>query len=376
MAATSGAWQDQYEDPLRWCFAGENCSHRIEGAPKVHESENELCSVRALVMHRPTHDPRLQASGRYPFSKHLAGRKRLWEIRFQMQFRQPPCNPVFFGIELGRYVPVSGLTRQVQKALVSACRNIVGECYHTNGEDRADADAELPTFVMPLWAFDQFHVAEAGAEPDLTGSLEGVGMRRSQGVKQYIEAMRVAVGNATPDKVYTFSFWGISQYLDCLRWQVVGGLIPGVKIDFNKLCGPPPVYLTMYELMDAADEQHLPSRKRRYLHVAVWSTLRPPSDSDAAMEAVADAQGAGDVSHLAVSSHDNAAMVDLLDLCDGSPVEASGSGNSAHQPLIDLLDLDSGGEASAGVAAEAGVGSAYAGPKANDVETCDLLGLF
>jgi len=380
MDAAAGDWRAFYEDPLRWRFSDDTCSNRIEGVPRAHPTENELCSARSVFMHRPTHDPKLDASGRYPFSEHLRGRKRLWEIRFQVRFKQPPSNPIFFGVELGRYVPVSVMTRQVQKALVSTCRGIVGECYHTIGDERGGTDAELPAFVMPLWAFDQFHVAEAGMEPDLTGSLEGVGMRRSVGVKRYIAALKAAVARATPDTVFTFCFWGVSQFLDCLRWQMVGGIFRGATLDFNKLCGSPPVFLSMYELEDSADARHLPSRKRRYLHVAVWSKLRPPPGGDAAVEAALPVPTADDVVQPIASDESVAAMADLLDLCDGGPqaVEALGVGTLADEPCVDLLGLDlldnsaDGGLAAQAAAPEPG----YATAKSQSPESCDLLGLL
>jgi hypothetical protein len=55
---------------------------------------------------------------------------------------------------------------------VSPCRQVIP------GEE-----VEPSTFVMPLWAFDQFVVSEVGEEPEITGDLSNVGMRRSDGLK-------------------------------------------------------------------------------------------------------------------------------------------------------------------------------------------------
>lgn len=107
---------------------------------------------------------------------------------------------------------------------------------------------------MPLYAFDQFQVCPRGSEPELTGDLEGLGMRRSDGAKAYVAALRKAleelsteharaletwnIGGENMEKsafrlgnrrkserfgglwgaqVYTFCFWGVSQFLDCVR---------------------------------------------------------------------------------------------------------------------------------------------------------------
>lgn len=272
-------WQASYQDPLRWKFPQSSEDLSISGDPRVDSFENEFCSTKAVVMHVPTHEPRRVSSGEYPFSWHLGERKRNWEIRIQMRFKKIP-ERLFFGVELSKYVPVSGTARAVQKALVSACRKIVGECYHSAGDDPASTagEGELPTFVMPLWAFDQFQVSDPGQEPDLTSNLEQVGKRRTDGVREYIRSMNDAIANFSTDKVYTFCFWGISQFLDVIKWEVKG-LGPFMKVDFNRFAGAPPVYVGMYEMPDeqySKEARHLLSRKRYMWRVALWSEDNPP----------------------------------------------------------------------------------------------------
>mmetsp|Transcript_3728 Transcript_3728/g.9620 ORF Transcript_3728/g.9620 Transcript_3728/m.9620 type:complete len:360 (+) Transcript_3728:37-1116(+) len=276
-------WQDSYTDPLRWRFKEYGGESRIHGKPRLDEYENEFCKTKVFVMHRPTHDPKLGVKGEYPFSQYLGSRRRLWEIRLQTRFKRIPEHPIYFGLELSQYVPVSMMTRQAQNALVTACRSIVGDCYHSTGDDPARTTGELepPCFVMPLWAFDQFDVSAPGSEPCLLGDdLDRKGVRRTDGVKTYIEAVENMIASFSCDEVYTFCFWGVSQFLDCINWQVVGGLVPGVHFDFNKLCGSPPVHLSIYELQPSCqnkDSRHVASRKRYYLDVAVWSALHPPA---------------------------------------------------------------------------------------------------
>lgn len=281
MASDSVSWQASYEDPLRCRLPGTDAEICCQGEPRVEEFENDLCSVKFVMMHKPTHKPELEKTGRYPFSAFLNGKRRLWEFRLQLRLKRPPQGQVFFGVELDHYAPVSGLARQGQKALVAACTSVVGDCYHTNGDDPATVhgECEAPAFVMPLWAFDQFEVSEPGQEPSLSANLEGVGMRRTDNLKEYIKALRGVVSSFSVDKVYTFCFWGVSQFLDVMRWEVTGGIIPGMKIDFDKLCGSPPVFLTFYDMANAeqgADQRHLASRKSQYLRIEVWSALRPP----------------------------------------------------------------------------------------------------
>jgi len=91
--------------------------------------------------------------------------------------------------------------------------------------------------------------------------------------------MKAALGSLSTDKVYTFCLWGVSQFLDCIRWEITGGVLPGMTLDFNRLCGSPPAYLGIYELAkQGAETRHLKSRKRSYLRVAAWSDLHAPPE--------------------------------------------------------------------------------------------------
>lgn len=276
-----------YTDPLRWSFlpssGGTGSGVLHANLPYVHEFENDFLNGKGLALHQPTHAKHLQATGEYPYSWHLSGRKRLWEIRLQMRFKQIPQSKVYFGLELGGYVPVSGFARRVQQALVKMVRAAVGDdFYHSSGDNpaRTAGECEPPTFVMPLWAFDQFVVSEIGEEPDITGDLSNVGVRRTDGVQEYAKAMSETVASLSQDKVYTFSFWGISQLLDCMAWEIN---IWGLRFDFNRLCGAAPVFVGMYQLDEPEvvngkqDQRHLLSRKHYLLHVAMWSEQKPPS---------------------------------------------------------------------------------------------------
>merc|ERR1712039_110363 len=99
------------------------------------------------------------------------------------------------------------------------------------------------------------------------------------GVSQYLERLNSLSDNISTTKVYTFCFWGVSKFLDVMKWEICGGAIPGVRVDFNRFCGSPPWYFAMYELnrvADQTDTRHLPSRKKYYTHVAIWSDDHPP----------------------------------------------------------------------------------------------------
>lgn len=377
-------WQASYQDPLRWKFPDSSKEYYIAGDPRVDQCENELCTTKVLVMHKPSHEPARESSGEYPFSWHLGERRRLWEVRLQLRFKKVP-ERLFFGVELGNYVPISGTSRAVQKALVSACRKIVGDCYHTPGDDPSctAGECELPTFVMPLWAFDQFEVSDPGNEPDLTGDLEKVGRRRTEGVRSYIRAMGDTIKSFSTEKVYTFCFWGVSPFLNCIKWEICGTMFP-VKIDFNKLCGKPPVYITIYDLPGVrdtdSDQRHLPSRKRHYLRVATWSGPRPASlDGAEAEDPVVAAASVEAEAEL--PAEDLLQLTQRLDaLPDLMAMEDQGASIATSQAeSFDLLGLDFGAPSQAPAASGGYSAAAPAeAPKkpGGETETVDLLGLI
>lgn len=272
-----------YEDPLRWRTPNADTDSRCTGSQTPEVIENDLCSLKVVVMHKPTHDASLRKSYKYPYGSHLGGKKRLWEVRLQLRFKHAPVNPLFFGVELSSFIALEWAARQAQKALVSACTTIVGDLYHTNGDDPAQArgggELEPPTVAMPLWAFDYFEVSDQGKEPDLSGEMKS-GLNRADDVQKYIAAMKAAMSSVSTDKVYTFCFWGVSRFLDAIKWEVTGDTGLPISLDFNQLCGAAPIYLVIYELDNVArsakDQKHMRSNKKYYVNVACWSTLNVP----------------------------------------------------------------------------------------------------
>mmetsp|Transcript_35628 Transcript_35628/g.82767 ORF Transcript_35628/g.82767 Transcript_35628/m.82767 type:complete len:395 (-) Transcript_35628:136-1320(-) len=274
----ANVWPEGYTDPLRWSFLPSSGVH-YANVPRPYEREDECCSLKALVMHQPTHEPWRSETGDFPFSWHLAGRRRLWEVRLQLRFKRLPEGPLYVGIENDGPAPASGIYRRLNEMLIGAVRKTIGDVYCSPGDDPMNTEGELEpaTMAVPLGAFDQFAVSEPGEEPDIASDLSEIGKRRTDGLSAYMKAMRDVTENLSTHKVYTFCFWGVSQFLDCMNWQVR----MGVRIDFNRFCVQPPWYFAMYELAGpendgTPDLRHLLSRKKYFIHVAIWSELRPP----------------------------------------------------------------------------------------------------
>jgi len=248
--------------------------------------ESELCSGTFMTFHSPTcAGP--ESAGNLDFRDYFKGKKRLWEFRLSIRFKQPP--PVgaemFLGIELEKYVPMNGATKRVVALIVSAIRKGLGSVYHTFGDDPdvVHGECEKPAFVFPLWAFDQFIETPEGEEPPSLTDVHfpEMGCTRSRRVKQYIKEMEALQLNFRVGPCYTFALWGPARFADAINWQLVG--IPLVTpFDLAGVAGSPPVHAMVYSLApssDPRDDRHLDSRKRHCFRIAFWSSnRRPPRD--------------------------------------------------------------------------------------------------
>jgi len=241
--------------------------------------DNENCSGLFLVLHRPTYDSQLNNSSSYLYGDYFEGKKRLWELRFRVQFkRRVPQSDLFFGVELEEYVPVNAATKRVMDLSVAGMRQVVGDrLYHTLG-DQDPVESERPAIMMPLWAFDQFiETPEGETPPDLSDpNLPEYGHKRVGQIREYKRLMDSL--DLRPGPTFTFCFWGVSRFCDVIGWQATG--IPiFTPLDLNLYCGKPPLHLVLYTLQGGADEdkRHLQSKKTYYFRCGFWSSLKRPS---------------------------------------------------------------------------------------------------
>eukprot|EP00405_Crypthecodinium_cohnii_P027840 CAMPEP_0206516662 /NCGR_PEP_ID=MMETSP0324_2-20121206/63497_1 /ASSEMBLY_ACC=CAM_ASM_000836 /TAXON_ID=2866 /ORGANISM="Crypthecodinium cohnii, Strain Seligo" /LENGTH=437 /DNA_ID=CAMNT_0054009631 /DNA_START=187 /DNA_END=1501 /DNA_ORIENTATION=- len=285
VASGSGPSQlsDEQGDCLRWSLVPSNGVLRSNYATPT-EGENDLAHTKYVVMVRPTHDRARDKAGDYPYSWHLHGRRRLWEVRVQLRFKVKPTSELYFGLEM---LPgpknTSQMVTKVQAVLLAAIGKTIGkEFYHTSGDDPATTTGEVepPAFAMPFWAVDQFIVSPAGEEPELQSNLEGKGIRRTDGMEAYVSYMRKELADISTEKVYTLCFWGVSQFLDVVNWQFKG-LIPFVTLDMNAVCGTPPIYVEAYQLKGNPPKgaRHYNSQKDVFFKVAMWSTRANPDQN-------------------------------------------------------------------------------------------------
>lgn len=243
--------------------------------------ENQHCSGAFLALHRPTYDKVLDKSDDYPYANHFKGRKRLWEMRWTFKFKHDVTDGMRFGIELDKYVPVNGSTKWLTEMAVGMLAQTVGkELYHSPGDDptKVIGDLEKPVFTMPMFAFDQFIVTPEGEDPpSLTDpAFTDLGVKRTDDRAAFIRQASQLELKAGP--VYTFAFWGISQFLDNIKWEMQK-IVPFKSFDFNVMCGAPPVNVVFYTVKEddlKDDKRHLQDKKTYYFRLAFWSSLKPP----------------------------------------------------------------------------------------------------
>jgi len=257
----------------------------------VCEFDSGLCYGRYMVMHKPTHNLDLMRSGKYPYSEHLHGRKRNWELRLQLVFRKPPDGTIYVGSEslLARnqdkdYVRNSFANRLVTSSLVGIIRRAVGSnIYQTDGDDPAvaanrDKELERTHFMFPLGLVDQLHVTEEGEEPpNLTDPMfPKFGLVRATNRTQFRKT--IAALKINPGTTYTLSYWSPAQFVDAVTWKCTGlGAISDV--DLRNIGLLPPYAVVMYVLRnDKKESRHLDSRKSYMFRMVLWPSYLPPSE--------------------------------------------------------------------------------------------------
>eukprot|EP00930_Biecheleria_cincta_P021732 TRINITY_DN16015_c0_g1_i1.p1 TRINITY_DN16015_c0_g1~~TRINITY_DN16015_c0_g1_i1.p1 ORF type:complete len:400 (-),score=45.08 TRINITY_DN16015_c0_g1_i1:139-1287(-) len=254
------------------------------------EFDSGICHGAWLCIHKPTNDPERIASGDYPYADHFHTRKRLWEFRLQLKFREPVDGEVIFGCEQDRYYHVPTVEKYISSTVIGLLRTAAGDAmYQTHGDDprHVRGETERPQIMFPLWVMDQLIVSEEGEEPpDLTDpEFSSFGVLRAEDRRKHREVLKRM--EFRPGPTFTFGFWCIAQFVDAIGWKVPArGVIPQVKL--NEIGTHPPCYITMYALrpqeewsnvQGKRDTRHLDSRKIYIWRVALWSSLLPPESN-------------------------------------------------------------------------------------------------
>lgn len=260
------------------------CGLHHSNPKELHQFENAIMEGTYLFFHPPTGPETANGPDDMDYGEYFQGKLRLWEIRFQFRFKKKPDNDrdIFFGIELEEYVPLNMATLQAQRVITAGISQAIGGLYQSPGDDprKVAGELEMPTCVLPLWAFDQFIETPENEEPPglCDPNFPQLGKKRYRRIAEYAQEIKDLQQSFRAGPTYTMSFWGISRFMDVLNWTVIG--IPIVTpMNFNTFAGKPPVHVVFYSLAradESGEKRHVSSRKAYLFKAAVWSSCKRP----------------------------------------------------------------------------------------------------
>lgn len=249
-------------------------------ATEPYPFETDWCVGKFLYVHRPTGDPEADAAGKYPYSEHMHGRHRLWEMRWQMTFKQA-CEQkdVRMGLEQDTYHWPGYCQYHLSLSFVAAIRRAVGDVYQSIGQDpkATDGEAERPIIAFPLWVLDQIIVTPEGEQPPNLNDpeLPTMGLVKAQDRSGFRTAVDSLV--LEPGCTFTFCSWGVSRFADGINWRLAGvPMLPETRLGDVGI--NPPIYICLYKLktsVEREDDRHLDSRKDYLFRMAYWSSKLP-----------------------------------------------------------------------------------------------------
>jgi len=264
--------------------------------PRVHQCpcnaanpipfDNTLFTGKLTLMFKPKNHSELRD---YPYRWHFHNRKRIWECRLQGRFKKMPTGELFVGLVLKDFdynQAVAWHSRFVRNAGLAFAK-VYGP--YMNWGDRCEhackPDAELSHCVTDMTGWDQMIVTRRGEEPpNLASDLSGMGLLRGgpggMGVSAYKAAVNSLMEGMTTENTYTMCFWGCSQVVDVVIWQVsFSRAISGMEMD--TFFANNPLHGVVYELdwtgVSSEDRRHLESRKRYYADFMFWSNKVKPT---------------------------------------------------------------------------------------------------
>ncbi|CAI5743479.1 unnamed protein product [Hyaloperonospora brassicae] len=152
----------------------------------------------------------------------FAGKRRLFWIQVQGQFKQPPPGPVYLGGELPAQIALGVFTRSIALVIMRLIRRLVGRVSFSFGsavdserDGSGGAVDELPAVAFPLFqSVDQLVETPEGETPPVLGTSDF-----GEGDDAREKRRQTAVGAETlrVGPTYTFDFH--TMYVDLVKWE-------------------------------------------------------------------------------------------------------------------------------------------------------------
>lgn len=181
------------------------------------------------------------------------GKRRLFWVQVELQFKKPPSGILYIGGEVPRTMNLGFFTGGLTKIILSVLQSLVRGLHYGFGvffpgsAVATRADEELPHICFPLYtAVDQFVCTPPGQEPPMLGSLDfgepkEASLARRKSGKAFYEY------NTTD----TYSFHFHSFFIDFSRWKLQN--VPGMRdVDLSVFWSDMPLQLVAYSLKPQA----------------------------------------------------------------------------------------------------------------------------
>lgn len=212
--------------------------------PIAFETELFKGHVYFLVRTRPE-DPH--------WSRLFSGRRRMFWIQVQGQFKRAPRGIVYLGGELPAQISPGIFTRSIAHVIMGIIQQLVGSVNFSFG----DASNEvLPSIALPLYqSADQLIVTPAGEQPPPLGE-------RDFGESDAARRLRrqTPVGSETYVVGDTYSFDFHTMYVDLTHWRTAN--LPGLsEMELSTFFDSLPLRMVAYDVCATPSERHLQTQK-------------------------------------------------------------------------------------------------------------------
>lgn len=171
--------------------------------------ETELFVGRALFLVRTEPED--------PFYAALfTGKRRMFWIQVQGQFKQTPKGPVYLGGELPAKISLGVFTRSVALVIMGLIKRLVGQVNFSFGSSSNGKNCdEVPAVAFPLFqSVDQFVETPEGHVPPVLGTSD---FGESEERRRQRRLTPLGAEKYTVGPTYTFDFH--TMYVDLTRWE-------------------------------------------------------------------------------------------------------------------------------------------------------------
>ncbi|OQR82117.1 hypothetical protein THRCLA_11133 [Thraustotheca clavata] len=215
------------------------------------------------------------------------GRRRMFWIQVQGQFKKQPKGVIYLGGELPDRIALGFFTRSLASVIMSIIQTLVKAVHYAFG----DAN-ELPHCAFPLYqSVDEMVITPSNEQPPVLGQ-ESFGESKQEHQKR----MKTPLGTETYDLSATYTFHFHTMYVDLTQWKIIN--LPGMKdVPLTTFFEAHPLRLVCYDVVPG---KHHAKALKEYVFcfsvtytepVGEFSIVEPPTIDGSDEEVIAENDG-------------------------------------------------------------------------------------